>query len=90
MPIPLFLLSITSEKTILEPSVRICSVKQKTGRLVEHDFGLFGRCYVVEKCKCRNWCHLADVFLTVSTSNVDQYKLKGLVQYFNLSGSLLA
>lgn len=33
---------------------------------------------------------MLDVFQTLNTDDVDEYKLKALVQQFNLSGSMLA
>ena len=39
---------------------------------------------------CNNdMCQLVDVFLTVNSENVDNYKLKELVKQFKLSGDLL-
>jgi hypothetical protein len=35
------------------------------------------------------WCQIAHVFLTFNPSNFDEYKLKGLIQQFNLAGDLL-
>ncbi|MGB4967507.1 MAG: hypothetical protein WBO35_04880 [Candidatus Saccharimonadales bacterium] len=36
-----------------------------------------------------NWCHMSDVFQTVTTDKVDVYKLKELVKMFNLSSDLI-
>jgi hypothetical protein len=35
------------------------------------------------------WCQIADLFLTVNPGNVDNYKLQGLVQQFNLASDLI-
>lgn len=37
-----------------------------------------------------SWCWIADVFLTVDSEKVDEYKLKELVKQFNLTGDLLS
>lgn len=35
------------------------------------------------------WCQIADVFLTVNPDNFDVFKLKNLVEQFNLTNDLL-
>lgn len=39
---------------------------------------------------CINWCRIAGIFLTATHEKVDIYKLKELVNQFNLSSELVA
>jgi hypothetical protein len=47
------------------------------------------RNYTVRKSFGLIWCRIADVLQTANPSNIDNYKLKGLIQQFNLAGDLI-